>query len=87
LIVYADNARPHTAAAATSQKFMEENGMIRAPHPYYSPDLTPSDFYLFGYVKHCLRGQSFETADDLLLSIEAVLRDIEKSTLNVVFLE
>jgi transposase len=70
--------RTHTAAAP--EQFMEENGMIRAPHPRYSPDLTPSDFYLFGYVKHCLRGQSFETADELFSSIEAVLRGIEKST-------
>jgi transposase InsO family protein len=31
LIVHADNARPHTAAA--SQQFVEENGMERATHP------------------------------------------------------
>jgi hypothetical protein len=82
-----DKARSHTAAAAASQKFMEENWMIKAFHPPYSSDLAPSDFYLFGYVKHCLRGQSFETADKLFSSIEAVWMDIKKSTLNPVFLE
>jgi hypothetical protein len=68
---------------------MEENAMIGATHParFYSPDSAPSDFYLFGYVKHCLRGQSFEAVDELFSSIEAVLRDIEKSTFNAVFLE
>jgi hypothetical protein len=50
---------------------MEENLMARAPHPLYSPDLTPSDFYLFGYMKHCLRGQSFEADDELFSAIEA----------------
>jgi hypothetical protein len=25
--------------------------MKQAPHPPYSPDLAPSDFFLFGYVK------------------------------------
>jgi hypothetical protein len=37
LIVHADNARGHTAAAAASQKFMEENMMIRAS---IQPDLS-----------------------------------------------
>jgi hypothetical protein len=57
---------------------MEENGLERASRPPYSPHSTPSDFYLFGHVKHCLRGQSFETADELLLAIDAVLMGIEK---------
>jgi hypothetical protein len=54
LIVHADNPRPHIhiAAAATSQKFMDENAMIKASHPPDSPDLAPSDFSLFSYVKH-----------------------------------
>jgi hypothetical protein len=68
---------------------MKENGMmmIRASHPSYSPDLASPDFYLFGYVKLCLRGQSFKSTNELFSSIEAVLRAIEKSTLNAVFLE
>jgi hypothetical protein len=41
MIVHADKARPHTAA--TSQKLMQENGMIRGPHSAHSPDLAPSD--------------------------------------------
>jgi hypothetical protein len=46
--------------------------------------LEPSDFYLFSHVKHCLRRQSFETADELALAIPAVLRGIEKWTLHEV---
>jgi hypothetical protein len=48
--------------------------------------LALSDFYLFSHVKHCLRGQSFETADELSLAIDAVLRGIEKSILHAAFL-
>jgi hypothetical protein len=44
--------------------------MARALHSPYSPDLAPSDFYLFGYVKHCPRSQSFEAADELFSAIE-----------------
>jgi histone-lysine N-methyltransferase SETMAR len=86
LIIHADNARPHPHTAAASQKFREENGLERAIHSPYSPDLTPSDFYLFSHVKHCMRGQSFETADALVLAIDAVSRGSEKQTLHAAFL-
>jgi hypothetical protein len=61
--------------------------MKSAPHPPYSPDLAPSDFYLFGYVKRCLASLSFEDADQLLAAVEDVLEGIEKVTLQTVFLE
>jgi hypothetical protein len=43
-----------------------------------SPDLTPSDFYLFGHVKRCLADLSFKDADQLLAAVEGVLDGIEK---------
>jgi hypothetical protein len=61
--------------------------MKSAPHPPYSPDLAPSDFYLFAYVKKCLAGLSFEDADQLLAAVEGILEGIEKMTLQAVFLE
>jgi hypothetical protein len=61
--------------------------MKSAPHPPHSLDLTPSDFYVFEYVKRCLPGFSFEDADQLLAAVEGVLESIEKVTLQAVFLE
>jgi histone-lysine N-methyltransferase SETMAR len=87
MIVHANTARPHAYTAAASQEVMEENGLGRAIHPVYSPDLAPSDFYLFSHVNHDLRGQSFETADELFLAIHAVLRGIGKRTLHATFLD
>jgi hypothetical protein len=58
-----------------------------APHPPYSPDLAPSDFYLIRYVKRCLAGLSLEDADQLLAAVEGVLEGIEKVTLQTVFVE
>jgi hypothetical protein len=52
LLVHADNWRPHTAKLST--QYLNENQMKSAPHPPYSPDLAPSDFYLFGDAKRCL---------------------------------
>jgi histone-lysine N-methyltransferase SETMAR len=85
LLVHADNARPHTAKSST--QYFNENRMKSVLHPPYSPDLAPSDFYLFGYVKRCLAGLSFEDAHQLLAAIEGVLHGIEKVTLQAVFLE
>jgi histone-lysine N-methyltransferase SETMAR len=61
--------------------------MKRAPHPAYSPDLAPSDFYLFGYVKQLLAGQEFPDGEALVGAINAILEGIEKVTLQRVFLE
>jgi histone-lysine N-methyltransferase SETMAR len=61
--------------------------MKSVPHPSYSPDLAPSDFYLFGNVKRCLAGLSFEDADQLLAAVEDALEGIEKVTLQAIFLE
>jgi hypothetical protein len=85
LLVHADNARPHTAKLST--QCFNENRMKSAPHPSCSPDLAPSDFCLFGYVKRCLACVLFEDADQLLAAVEGFLEGIEKVTLQAVFLE
>jgi histone-lysine N-methyltransferase SETMAR len=76
LLVHADNARPHTAKLST--QYFNENRMKSVLHPPSSPDLAPSDFYLFGHVKRCLAGLSFEDADQLLAAVEGVLEGIKK---------
>jgi histone-lysine N-methyltransferase SETMAR len=76
LLVHADNPRPHPAKFST--QYFNENPMKSVPHPPYSPDLAPSDFYLFGNVKRCLTGLSFEDADQLLAAVEGVREGIEK---------
>jgi len=41
-----DNVKPHTANR-TAEKIVELEGIELLPHPAYSPDLAPSDYYLF----------------------------------------
>jgi len=48
-----DNAPAHTSGVATSTA--AECGYELLPHPPYSPDLAPSDFYLFPLLKEHLR--------------------------------
>jgi histone-lysine N-methyltransferase SETMAR len=85
LIVHADNARPHVFRQTID--YLERNGMKRALHPPYSPDLAPSDFSLFGYVKGCLADHSFESTDALFGVVQGILEAIEKVTLQAVFLD
>jgi hypothetical protein len=44
--------------------------MKKTPHPPDSPDLAPSDFYLFGHVKHCLAGAFFADAGELFQAVK-----------------
>jgi hypothetical protein len=56
-----------------------------APHPPDSPDLTPSGFFLFGYVKKCLKGMLFPSCEELLDAIGEVVTGIKPETLTAVF--
>ena len=49
LILHFDNARPHIAKSTTEK--IEELHWERLEQPPYSPDISPCDFFLFGYVK------------------------------------
>jgi histone-lysine N-methyltransferase SETMAR len=56
VLLQQDNARPHMAKK-TLQKIEELEGLL--PHPPFSPDLVPSDYYLFCSMAQFLRGKNF----------------------------
>ncbi len=84
ITLHFDNAKPHTAKIV--QEYMRQNNMKRAPHPPYSPDIAPSDFYLFGYIKEKLKGIVFDSPQELFDRISEILGEISKDTLKKVFL-
>jgi histone-lysine N-methyltransferase SETMAR len=53
-VLHHDNARPHEAY--TVQEFLAKYKMAVVPHTPYSPDLAPSDFFLFPKMKLKLKG-------------------------------
>jgi hypothetical protein len=55
LIVCIDNALAHSSR--TNQNFFWHNRLYRLPHPPFSPDISPSDLYLFGKVNSMLIGR------------------------------
>jgi len=52
-----DNARTHTARSTVAT--IQDLSFECLPHPPYSPDLTPSDFHVFGPLKEAMGGKSF----------------------------
>jgi hypothetical protein len=53
--------------------------------PYIPPDIAPSDFFLFGDLKHELRGPRFQTGKKLLVEIRKLIGEISPEALLDVF--
>jgi hypothetical protein len=65
-------------AAGNKRKWLVHAGTARR---------IPPSYQLFGCVKRCFAGLSFEDADQLLAAVEGVPESIEKMTLQTFFLE
>jgi hypothetical protein len=63
-----DSTRPHTSAQTTDA--IAKSGWRVLLHQPYSPDVTTSDFYLFGPLKDSLGGQDTEERYVLLTAEE-----------------
>jgi hypothetical protein len=74
IIVHADNAGSHVTKCVT--EYMDHNSLKRAPHAPDSTDFAPSDFYLFGSVKHQLQGHEFMEGAELVSAISETLNQI-----------
>jgi len=48
-------------------------------HPPYSPDLAPSDFYLFPKLKLFLAGQRFSSNQEAIAAVEGYFADLMKN--------
>jgi histone-lysine N-methyltransferase SETMAR len=63
-----DNAAPHKAAI-THQKLADLHFEF-LKHPAYSPDLVPSDYYLFPNLKKHGKGRKFSSTEEAALAAE-----------------
>jgi len=52
-----NNAPAHTVLSV--QQFLAQNNMTVIPHPPYSPDFAPRDFFLFRHMKGQMKGKRF----------------------------
>ena len=67
------NARVHTCKIAMDA--VERNGYELIPHPAYSPDLAPSDYFLFPNLKKDIHGRHFWSNEEVVGAIEEWVRD------------
>ena len=68
VLLQQDNARVHTCKVAMDA--VERNGYELIPHPAYSPDLAPSNFFLFPNLKKDIRGLHFRSDEEVVTAVE-----------------
>jgi hypothetical protein len=55
------------------------------PHPPYSPNLAPADFFLFPKIKTSSTGRYFQTTDEIQENTTRELRSITESAFQEAF--
>ena len=63
---------PSDTSVLTHQ-FLAKNNMVVIPHPTYSPDLAPCDFFLFPKIELKLKGRRFDTTEEIQAESQRVL--------------
>ena len=76
LIIHHDNAPAHRSFKVS--QFLAKNNMTVIPHPSYSTDLAPSDFFLFPKLKLRMKGRRFDTIEEI--QEESHLTQFQKGT-------
>jgi len=72
-----DNAPSHNAAIV--KKFLANRNVAVLHHPPYSPDLAPADYFLFPKLKISLKGQHFQTVEEIQCAVARELNSISKT--------
>ncbi|KAK3717719.1 hypothetical protein RRG08_065453 [Elysia crispata] len=76
ILFHHDNAPVHTARAV--RDVLAGYKLELLEHPRYSPDLAPCDFHLFPKMKEHLRGQRFETEEDIIQATKVAIKNLDK---------
>ena len=74
-----DNAPVHNSILLTD--YSTKMGIKTLPHPPYSPDLAPCDFYLFPK----LRGSSYETIEEIKEAVRKVIDTLTQEDFHETF--
>jgi len=59
--------------------------MTTVPHPAFSPDLAPCDFYLFPKMKHRLKGRRFLSSEEIQAELQQVQNMLMQADFNECF--
>ena len=75
-ILHHDNTLCHTSLLV--RQFLSNKNIMVCPHPPYSPDLAPCDFWLFPRIKMTVKGKRFESIQDIEAATTAQLKTLTK---------
>lgn len=68
VLFHQDNARPHVSSE--TKNFLKELGWDLMAHPPWSPDIAPSDYYLFSNLQLHLKGAIFNSAEEAICGVD-----------------
>jgi histone-lysine N-methyltransferase SETMAR len=77
IVFYQDYAPAHKSVVAMGK--LRDLHYQLLEHPRYSPDLAPSDFYLFPKLKLFLAGQHFSSNQGVIAAVEGYFADLTKN--------
>jgi histone-lysine N-methyltransferase SETMAR len=78
-IPHHDNASAHKALSVV--QFLAQKLITEMEHPPCSPDLAPSNFWVFSKIKSVLKGQRFQDIEDIQKHVTTALRGIPQQEL------
>ena len=70
LKVFCCNRTTRESTCKVSMDAVERNGFELIPYPAYSPDLAPSDFFLFPNLEKDIRGLHFRFDKEVVTAVE-----------------
>ena len=76
VMLYHDNAAPHSSKTVT--KYLKQERVNILPHPPYSPDLAPCDFFLFPKIKKELKNKKYNKVENFARAVQAITSSIPK---------
>jgi hypothetical protein len=82
-LLHMDNAKSRRPKRNLAR--MEELHLKRTAHPPFSPDVAPSDFFLFGWLKGELSSRSVGDINELFELVDEILSTLATDTITRVF--
>lgn len=72
-----DNAPVHSSVVAMAK--IDEFKFELFPEPLYSPDLAPSNYYLFPNLKKWLGGKKFDNNEEVIDAVNEYFEELDES--------
>jgi hypothetical protein len=66
---------------------LAQRSIERVSHLFYSPDISPYDFWLFGMLKHNMKDREFESQQAILNAVCKKLADLNFADVQNAFRE